>query len=65
MTKAIKFILERMNNPEYNRRFTEAVLADQNKEINKEDEEAYNRIQEKYPTTADLPFELPPDFRDM
>ena len=54
-----------MNDPEYNRRFTKAVLADQNEEISEEDEAAYNRIQAKYPTIADLPFELPEDFRDM
>ena len=65
MTKAFKFIKERMNDPEYNRRFTEAVLADKNKEISKEDEAAYNRIKAKYPTVADLPFELPENFRDM
>ena len=65
MTKAFKFIKERMQDPEFNRRFTEAVLADRNKEINKEDEAAYNYIQEKYPTVADLPFKLPEDFRDM
>ena len=65
MTKAFKLILERMNDPEYNRRFTNAVLSDQNKEISEEDEAAYNRMKAKYPTVADLPFELPPDFRDM
>ena len=65
MTRAFKLILERMNDPKYNHRFTEAVLADQNKEISKEDEAAYTRMQVKYPTVAHLPFELPDDFRDM
>ena len=65
MTRFMKLMKARMQDPEFNRRFTEAVLADQNQEISKEDEEAYNRIQAKYPTVADLPFELPQDFRDM
>lgn len=63
MTKAFKFILERMNDPEFNRRFREATKVD--KELIKQNEAAYNRMKAKYPTVADLPFELPPDFRDM
>ena len=63
MTKAFKFILERMKDPECNRRFKEATKV--NKELIKQNEAAYNRMQAKYPTVADLPFELPDDFRDM
>ena len=62
MTKAMKFILERLNDPEFNRN-SEATKVD--KELIKQNEAAYNRMQAKYPTVADLPFELPEDFRDM
>lgn len=65
MTTALKLLKARMQDPEYNRRFTEAVLADKNKGISKEDEATYHRIQAKHPTMTDLPFELPQDFRDM
>ena len=44
MTTALKLLKARMQDPEYNRRFTEAVLADKNKEISKEDEAAYNHM---------------------
>lgn len=65
MTTALKLLKARMQDSEYNRRFTEAVLADKNKEISKDDAATYKRIQAKYPTSKDLPFELPQDFRDM
>ena len=63
MTRALKFILERMNNPEYNGRFTKAVLV--YKEISKENEATYNRIKAKYPTSKDLSFDIPHNFRDI
>ena len=50
MTTALQILKARMQDPEFNRRFTEA---------------AYNRIEAKYPTVEDLPFKLPEDFRDM
>lgn len=65
MTTALQLLKARMQDPEFNRRFTKAVLANKNKEISEEDKATYNRIKAKYPTSKDLPFELPEDFRDM
>ena len=52
MTKFFKLMEARMQDPEFNRKFTKAVQVDQ--KLIEQNREAYNRVKERFPT---LPYE--------